>query len=86
MTRSRRMPQVPAHKVKLFVGPGGEKIKWIQRKSKCRVQVRVCAAQCSSQVRFSMSYGLSTALDPACTATEGHRPHRHAWYNGNALG
>jgi hypothetical protein len=32
--------QVPAHKVKLFVGAGGEKIKWIQRKSKCRVQVR----------------------------------------------
>ncbi len=33
------MLQVPAHKVKLFVGAGGEKIKWIQRKSKCRVQV-----------------------------------------------
>ena len=36
------VPQVPAHKVKLFVGAGGEKIKWIQRKSKCRVQVRMC--------------------------------------------
>lgn len=33
--------QVPEHKVKLVVGPGGEKIKHIQRKSKCRLQVRL---------------------------------------------
>ncbi len=33
--------QVPEHKVKLVVGPGGEKIKHIQRKSKCRLQVRI---------------------------------------------
>ena len=33
--------QIPAHKVKLFVGAGGEKIKFIQRKSKCRIQVGV---------------------------------------------
>ena len=32
--------EVPEHKVKLIVGPGGEKIKFIQRKSKCRIQVR----------------------------------------------
>ncbi|KAK9816506.1 hypothetical protein WJX72_001240 [[Myrmecia] bisecta] len=32
--------QVPANKVKLIIGPGGEKIKFIQRKTKCRVQVR----------------------------------------------
>ena len=31
--------EVPEHKVKLIVGPGGEKIKFIQRKSKCRIQV-----------------------------------------------
>jgi hypothetical protein len=31
--------EVPANKVKLVIGAGGEKIKWIQRKSKCRVQV-----------------------------------------------
>lgn len=31
--------QVPEHKVKLIVGPGGEKIKHIQRKSKCQIQV-----------------------------------------------
>lgn len=36
--------KVPAHKVKLIIGAGGEKIKWIQRKSKARVQV------CSSGV------------------------------------
>lgn len=32
--------QIPSHKVKLVVGPGGEKIKWIQKKSKCRIQVK----------------------------------------------
>ena len=31
--------QVPTHKVKLVVGAGGEKIGFIQKKSKCRVQV-----------------------------------------------
>ncbi len=31
--------QIPANKVKLMIGPGGEKIKEIQKKSKCRVQV-----------------------------------------------
>ena len=31
--------QIPARKVKLMVGAGGEKIKWIQKKTKCRVQV-----------------------------------------------
>lgn len=30
--------QIPAHKVKLIIGAGGEKIKWIQRKTKCRIQ------------------------------------------------
>lgn len=30
---------VPHKKVKLVVGPGGEKIKHIQHKSKCRLQV-----------------------------------------------
>lgn len=30
---------VPLNKVKLVVGPGGDKIKYIQRKSKCRLQV-----------------------------------------------
>jgi hypothetical protein len=38
--------QIPAHKVKLVVGPGGEKIKWIQRKSKCRIQVGGARAVC----------------------------------------
>ena len=33
----------PHSQVKLMVGAGGEKIKWIQRKSKARIQVRtVC--------------------------------------------
>jgi len=32
--------QVPEHKVKLIVGAGGEKIKYIQKKSKCQVQVK----------------------------------------------
>ncbi len=35
----RAYSQIPSNKVKLMVGPGGEKIKEIQKKSKCRVQV-----------------------------------------------
>lgn len=35
--------QIPEHKVKLIIGAGGDKIKHIQRKSKCRVQVSCCA-------------------------------------------
>ena len=31
--------EIPAHKVKLMIGAGGEKIKHIQRKTKCRIQV-----------------------------------------------
>lgn len=33
--------QLPANKVKYMVGQGGDKIKYIQRKTKCRIQVRV---------------------------------------------
>jgi KH domain len=32
--------KVPTNKVKLIVGAGGEKIKEIQRKSKCRLQIK----------------------------------------------
>ncbi|KXZ44007.1 hypothetical protein GPECTOR_75g731 [Gonium pectorale] len=32
--------QIPSNKVKLMIGPGGEKIKEIQKKSKCRIQVK----------------------------------------------
>ncbi|KAK9835168.1 hypothetical protein WJX81_002811 [Elliptochloris bilobata] len=32
--------EIPANKIKLMVGPGGERIKLIQRKSKCRIQVK----------------------------------------------
>ena len=33
--------QLPANKVKYMVGQGGDKIKYIQRKTKCRIQVCV---------------------------------------------
>ena len=33
------LQQIPAHKVKLVVGAGGEKIKLIQKRAKCRLQV-----------------------------------------------
>ncbi len=32
--------QVPTNRVRLLIGQNGEKIKWIQKKSKCRVQVK----------------------------------------------
>jgi polyribonucleotide nucleotidyltransferase len=47
--------QIPTHKVKLVVGPGGEKIKFIQRKSKCRIQV----PQGSHSVVFARVHHLS---------------------------
>ncbi|KAK3283067.1 hypothetical protein CYMTET_9220, partial [Cymbomonas tetramitiformis] len=31
---------VPTNKVKLIIGKDGENIKWIQKKSKCRLQVK----------------------------------------------
>ena len=39
--------QIQEHKVKLVVGPGGEKIKFIQRKSKCRLQVKLVPYSCT---------------------------------------
>lgn len=43
--------EVPLKKVKLVVGPGGEKIKVIERKSKARLQV------CTAQLGFSHDSG-----------------------------
>lgn len=37
--------QLPANKVKYMVGQGGDKIKYIQRKTKCRIQVRSAGYQ-----------------------------------------
>ena len=45
---------VPINKVKLVVGPGGEKIKHIQRKSKCRLQVNV--TDCGSHALMHMPH------------------------------
>ena len=42
---------VPHKKVKLVVGPGGEKIKHIQHKSKCRLQVLPSLVRCRN-VRY----------------------------------
>jgi hypothetical protein len=30
--------EVPSNKLKLVIGPGGEKIKWIEKRTKCRIQ------------------------------------------------
>jgi len=50
--------QVPEHKVKLIVGAGGEKIKYIQKKSKCQVQVGFC-----TQVLANIGPRLATRLE-----------------------
>lgn len=34
------LPQIPAKKVKLVIGPGGSKIQEIQKATKCRIQVK----------------------------------------------
>ncbi|GAB4819937.1 hypothetical protein N2152v2_006983 [Parachlorella kessleri] len=49
--------QIPAHKVKLVVGAGGEKIKWIQRKSKCRIQVK------KDEVDLNKAFGSGPTFD-----------------------
>lgn len=52
--------QLPANKVKYMVGQGGDKIKYIQRKTKCRIQVRalsersICAYACTIDVMVGM--------------------------------
>ena len=45
---------VPHKKVKLVVGPGGEKIKHIQHKSKCRLQVDL-TCRCESAACVAVS-------------------------------
>lgn len=47
--------EIPTNKVKLVIGPNGDKIKWIERKSKCHIQVVSynvhsgnCVLNCSS--------------------------------------
>ena len=42
---------IPINKVKLVVGAGGEKIKHIQRKSKCRLQV--CCIWCCQRQNWA---------------------------------
>lgn len=49
--------QVPENKLKLMVGAGGEKIKWIQRKSKARVQIKKDAGE------LSKAWGTSVVED-----------------------
>ena len=51
---------IPINKVKLVVGAGGEKIKYIQRKSKCRLQV-CCPAWI---LRRTLGWQETTRIDP----------------------
>jgi hypothetical protein len=56
--------EVPANKVKLMVGPGGERIKLIQRKSKCRVQARARPAHADSSRSVSGRDGVRARRVP----------------------
>jgi hypothetical protein len=47
--------EIPANKFKLVIGPGGEKIKEIERKSKCRIQHAKDAAE------MNRGFGLGVA-------------------------
>ena len=69
--------KVPEHKVKLIVGAGGEKIKYIQRKSKCQIQVQnhpPYTATLVNQTYFNVSVEYSGRSDglptPSLTINE----------------
>lgn len=47
--------ELPANKIKLMVGAGGERIKLIQRKSKCRIQARPRTASGVTQCADGMT-------------------------------
>jgi uncharacterized spore protein YtfJ len=47
--------EIPANKLKLVIGPGGEKIKEIERKSKCRIQ------HAKDSTEMSRGFGLGYA-------------------------
>ena len=65
--------QIPEHKVKLVVGPGGEKIKFIQRKSKCRLQVTWKAFSLFGKYSlFMLSVSLNTAFALKSLSSAGH--------------
>ena len=51
--------ELPANKIKLMVGAGGERIKLIQRKSKCRIQARPRAASGVTQCADGMTRKIS---------------------------
>ena len=59
--------EVPLRKVKLVVGPGGDRIRLIERKSKARLQA------CSLLRVMPMH-----TLQNSCSASERHVPVRHA--------
>lgn len=50
--------QLPANKVKYMVGQGGDKIKYIQRKTKCRIQVK------KEQAELARAFGSGPQLLP----------------------
>jgi hypothetical protein len=52
---------VPHHKVKLVVGPGGDRIRLIERKSKARLQVS-CSSGRTLPKSAVLCYGVSAAL------------------------
>ena len=56
--------QIPEHKVKLIIGAGGDKIKHIQRKSKCRVQVSVWTCSYKALLHLRTCYSGSVGGMP----------------------
>ncbi len=58
--------ELPANKIKLMVGAGGERIKLIQRKSKCRIQARPRTASGVTQCADGMTRKISAGLTVTC--------------------
>jgi polyribonucleotide nucleotidyltransferase len=48
-------------KVKLVIGAGGDKIKFIQRKTKCRIQVQNTLCECKQYATLSVIAQLCNA-------------------------
>jgi len=56
--------EIPANKLKLVIGPGGEKIKEIERKSKCRIQ----HAKDSTEMNRGFGLGIAAIAKAAVAA------------------
>lgn len=72
--------EIPSNKLKLVIGPGGEKIKYIERRSKCRIQ----HAKDAADLNRGFGQSLAAAAQAAASAAQGERHMTTLQLFGNA--